>query len=259
MDKFIKIITSSEVMGSIITVLVSAIVFLIIKESTLKYIAKKRRRADERQKKRLTILNLCVSIIKYVIFIADIVIILGIFNIKVTAFLAGLGIFGIVIGLALQDLLKDFISGLFIILDTQYSVGDFVCIDDFKGEVIAVGLKTTKVRDYGGDIRMFSNRTITDIINYSQSNSKAVVMFTFSSDENLLNLEATMKELIERLKGKLPDAIGKVQYKGVEEYKDSKLVLKLTCDVKPLKQYKTENIILREAKILFDERNIKIK
>lgn len=259
MDKFIKIITSSEVMGSIITVLVSAIVFLIIKESTLKYIAKKRRRADERQKKRLTILNLCVSIIKYVIFIADIVIILGIFNIKVTAFLAGLGIFGIVIGLALQDLLKDFISGLFIILDTQYSVGDFVCIDDFKGEVIAVGLKTTKVRDYGGDIRMFSNRTITDIINYSQSNSKAVVMFTFNSDENLLNLEATMKELIERLKGKLPDAIGKVQYKGVEEYKDSKLVLKLTCDVKPLKQYKTENIILREAKILFDEKNIKIK
>lgn len=259
MDKFIKIITSSEVMGSIITVLVSVIVFLIIKESTLKYIAKKRRRADERQKKRLTILNLCVSIIKYVIFIADIVIILGIFNIKVTAFLAGLGIFGIVIGLALQDLLKDFISGLFIILDTQYSVGDFVCIDDFKGEVIAVGLKTTKVRDYGGDIRMFSNRTITDIINYSQSNSKAVVMFTFNSDENLLNLEATMKELIERLKGKLPDAIGKVQYKGVEEYKDSKLVLKLTCDVKPLKQYKTENIILREAKILFDEKNIKIK
>ena len=156
-------------------------------------------------------------------------------------------------------MLKDFIAGLFIILDTQYSVGDFVCIDDFKGEVIAVGLKTTKVRDYGGDIRMFSNRTITDIVNYSQSNSKAVVMFTLSSDENLLKLEDAMKELIKRLDGKLPDAISKVQYKGVEEYKDSKLVLKLTCDVKPLKQYKTENIILREAKILFDERDIKIK
>ena len=182
MGKAIEVILSSKVVGSIIIVLISIVVFLIIKESTLKYIAKKRRRADLRQKKRLTILNLCISIVKYVIFITDIVIILGIFDIKVTAFLAGLGIFGIVIGLALQDLLKDFIAGLFIILDTQYSVGDFVCIDDFKGEVIAVGLKTTKVRDYGGDIRMFSNRTITDIVNYSQSNSKAVVMFTFSSD-----------------------------------------------------------------------------
>lgn len=259
MGKAIEVILSSKIVGSIIIVLISIVVFLIIKESTLKYIAKKRRRADLRQKKRLTILNLCISIVKYVIFITDIVIILGIFDIKVTAFLAGLGIFGIVIGLALQDLLKDFIAGLFIILDTQYSVGDFVCIDDFKGEVIAVGLKTTKVRDYGGDIRMFSNRTITDIVNYSQSNSKAVVMFTFSSDENLLKLEDAMKELIKRLDGKLPDAISKVQYKGVEEYKDSKLVLKLTCDVKPLKQYKTENIILREAKILFDERDIKIK
>lgn len=89
---------------------------------------------------------------------------------------------------------------------------------------------------------MFSNRTITDIVNYSQSNSKAIVTFTFSSDENLLKLKDAIKELIKRLNGKLPDAISKLQYKGVEEYKDSKLVLKLT-----------------EAKILFDERNIKIK
>ena len=259
MEKVLNFILSSKVMGSILTVMISIIVFYLIKESTLEYISRKRKKADVRQKKRLTILNLSVSIIKYIIFITDVVIILGIFDVKVTAFLAGLGIFGIVIGLALQDLLKDFIAGIFIILDTQYSVGDFVSIDDFKGEVIAVGLKTTKVRDYGGDIRMFSNRTITDIVNYSQSNSKAVVLFTFSSDENLLKLESAMKELVKRLKGNLPDAISELKYKGVEEYKDSKLVLKLTCDVKPLKQYKTENKILREAKILFDELDIKIK
>ncbi len=259
MEKVLNFILSSKVMGSVLTVMISIIVFYLIKESTLEYISRKRKKADVRQKKRLTILNLSVSIIKYIIFITDVVIILGIFDVKVTAFLAGLGIFGIVIGLALQDLLKDFIAGIFIILDTQYSVGDFVSIDDFKGEVIAVGLKTTKVRDYGGDIRMFSNRTITDIVNYSQSNSKAVVLFTFSSDENLLKLESAMKELVKRLKGNLPDAISELKYKGVEEYKDSKLVLKLTCDVKPLKQYKTENKILREAKILFDELDIKIK
>ena len=68
-----------------------------------------------------------------------------------------------------------------------------------------------------------------------------------------------MEELIKRLKGKIPDAIGDIQYKGVEEYKDSDLVLKLTVNVKPLKQYKTEAIILREAKLLFDEKGVKIK
>ncbi len=259
MNNAFKILFSSELIGSILTILISIVVFYLIKESTVEYIARKRKKADGKQKKRLTLLNLCVSVLKYIIFIIDIVIILGIFGIKVTAFLAGLGIFGIVIGLALQDLLKDFIAGIFIILDTHYSVGDYVFIDDFKGEVINVGLKSTKVRDYSGDIRIFSNRNINKVINCSQANSKAVVFFTFNSDENLLTLEKAMETLIKRLKGKLPDSLADPQYKGVVEYKDSKLVLKMTCDVKPLKQYKTENLILREAKILFDECKIKIK
>lgn len=259
MEIVLNFISSSEVMGTIFTVLISIIIFCLIRESTLKYISKRRKKADDKQKKRLTILNLSVSILKYAIYLIDIIIILGIFNVKVTAFLAGLGIFGVVIGLALQDLLKDFIAGIFIILDTQYSVGDYVCIDDFKGEVIGVGLKSTKVRDYGGDIRIFSNRLVTKIINFSQSNSKTVIDFTFSSDENLLRLEDAIKELMKRCKGKLPDAIGEPRYKGVEEYGNSNLVLRITCDVKPLKQYKTENQILREAKLLFDELDIKIK
>ena len=72
-------------------------------------------------------------------------------------------------------------------------------------------------------------------------------------------LEKIMEKLIDRLKEKLPDAVGNIQYKGVEEYGDSNLVLKLTVNVKPLKQYKTESIVLREAKLLFDEEGVKIK
>ncbi len=250
---------STKVIGSIIIVIISIILFFIIKESTLSFINKKKRGANRNQKKRLTLLYITISVLKYIIFLIDIIIILGIFNINVSAFLAGLGIFGIVVGLALQDLLKDFISGIFIILDSQYNVGDYVEIDDFKGEVIGVGLKSTKVKSYNGDVRIFANRNISTVVNYSQSNSKTVILFKFSSDENLLNLEKIMEELIKRLKGKIPDAIGDIQYKGVEEYKDSDLVLKLTVNVKPLKQYKTEAIILREAKLLFDEKGVKIK
>ena len=259
MKSSINLSTYSKIFGSVLIVLISILVFYLIKETALKYINSKRRKADKAQKKRLTILYITISSIKYVIFLVDLIIILGIFKINVTAFLAGLGIFGIVIGLALQDLLKDFISGIFIILDTQYSVGDYVDINDFSGEVIGVGLKSTKIRSYNGDVRIIANRNITNVINYSHSNSNTIILFTFSSDENLLKLEDAMNELIKRLKGKIPDSVDEIEYKGVEEYKDSKLVLKLTVDVKPLKQYKAENIILREAKILFDELNIKIK
>lgn len=250
---------SSRIIGSLITVIISIIVFYIIKETVLAYIGKKKKGANRNKKKRLTLLYISVSVLKYVIFLMDIIIVLGIFNINVSASLAGLGIFGIVIGLALQDLLKDFISGIFIILDSQYNVGDYVEIDDFKGEVIGVGLKSTKVRSYNGEIKIFSNRNISTVVNYSHYNSKTVILFTFSSDEDLLKLEKIMEKLIDRLKGKLPDAVGNIQYKGVEEYGDSNLVLKLTVNVKPLKQYKTESIVLREAKLLFDEEGVKIK
>lgn len=259
MNHFVKIITSDKFIGTSIVVLLSIIIFYIIKESLLKYINKKRRKATKGQKKGLTLLYLFLSIFKYAIFLIDIVIILSIFGINVTGFVAGLGLFGIVVGLSLQDLLKDFISGIFIILDNQYAVGDYIKVGDFKGEVIGVGLKSTKIRDYSGDVKVIDNRNISEVINLSQLNSKAVILFTFSSDENLLKLEAAINQLINRLNGNLKDALGNVQYKGVEEYKDSKITLKITVDVKPTKHYSTENEILREAKLVFDENGIKIK
>lgn len=133
MNKGLKFLLSQEVLGSIIVIIVSIIVFMIIKDATLSYINKKKKNASQNKKKRLSILYFVVSILKYVIFLIDVVIILSIFDVDVSAFLAGLGLFGVVIGLALQDMLKDFIAGIFIILDSQYSVGDSVCIDDFKG------------------------------------------------------------------------------------------------------------------------------
>lgn len=259
LEKAIEFILSSKVIGSLLVVIISIILFFIIKECVLKYIEDRRSVSDHYKKKRLTILYMCVSTLKYIIFLADIIIILGIFHVDVSAFLAGLGIFGIVIGLALQDLLKDFIAGIMIILDSQYSVGDYVNIEDYDGEVIGVGLKSTKVRDYGGDIRIFSNREISKVINYSRDHSKAIIHFTFSSDENLLKLEKAMEELIKRCDKKLIDATNKLQYKGVEKFSDSELTLRLTVNVKPTKQYSTTNTILREAKILFDELDIKIK
>lgn len=258
MNKGLKFLLSQEVLGSIIVIIVSIIVFMIIKDATLSYINKKKKNASQNKKKRLSILYFIVSILKYVIFLIDVVIILSIFDVDVSAFLAGLGLFGVVIGLALQDMLKDFIAGIFIILDSQYSVGDSVCIDDFKGEVVAVWLKCTKVRNYSGDIKIFSNREINNVVNLSQSNSKAIVDFTFSSDESLVKLEEAIKELGKRLKN-IPDAVGKLEYRGIQQYGDSKIVLRVKCDTKPTKQYTVESEILREAKLLFDEMDIKIK
>lgn len=259
MNELINFLKTSEAIGSLLVVAISIVFFYIIKETALSYINKKKKSANRNKKKKLTILYLCVSSLKYIVFLVDIVIILGIFKVNVTAFLTGLGIFGIVIGLALQDLLKDFIAGITIILDSQYSVGEYISVDGWKGEVIGVGLKSTKVRDYEGNIKIFANRNVEEIINFSHYNTKCVIEFTFSSDENLVKLEEAMEELIKRCSPKIKDTTDKLKYKGVQEYKDSKLILRLTIDVKPAKQAAIEKVIYREAKLLFDEREIKIK
>lgn len=254
-----KLVTSTKFWSVIILVLGTIIFYQAIDYSLKKYINSKKKRATLAQKKRFTILTLCCSCLKYILALMDIVMILGLFGIKVTAFLAGLGIIAIVVGLALQDLLKDFIAGLFIILDDQYNVGDTVEIDGFKGDVIAVGLKSTKIKNYEGDIRIYSNKNISDIVNYSKHLSKAIVDFTFSSDEDLIKLEEAIDEVVKVCNEKVEDLMGRVHYKGIQLYDSGKITLRVNADVRALKQFSAESTIMREAKLIFDKRGIKIK
>ncbi len=262
MNEIWEFIVGNKVLLSLIIVILSIIIFYIIKEAALKYIQKKRRHASKLKRKALTLLYLLLSTLKYAVFLVDIILILGIFGLDVTGFLAGLGLFGIVIGLSLQDLLKDFISGIFIILDEQYSVGDYVEIDSFKGEVVGIGLKSTKIRDYSGDVMIIANRKIGEVKNLSKMNSKVISVFSFSSDMSLIKLEKAMKVLISQLnknKKIKEDIVREFEYKGVEDYGDSTISLKITADVKPHAQKIAEAEVLRCAKLVFDAAKIQIK
>ena len=101
-------------------------------------------------KRKVTVVNLFKNIIKYVIAIIVIILILNLYGINTTSIIASLGVAGVVVGLAFQDIVKDFLAGIFIIFDNAYAVGDWVEINGFKGEVISLGLKTTKVKAYTG-------------------------------------------------------------------------------------------------------------
>ena len=99
------------------------------------------------KKKRKTIVNLISNIFKYAVFIIAIFSILNLYGVNTKALFASLGVVGAVLGLALQDTIKDFISGITIIMDNYFVVGDIITFNDFTGEVIDMGLKTTKVKN----------------------------------------------------------------------------------------------------------------
>lgn len=258
-EVFEKVFLSIQFWGILITVILTIFIYNLLSSWTRKYIERKKHRASAIQKRKFTLMTLCVSLLKYIFVLIDAIIILGMFGVKVTAFLAGLGIVAVVVGLALQDMLKDLIAGLFIILDDQYNVGDIVEIDGFRGTVSSVGLKSTKVKNYLGDVRVYANRNIGDIINYSKVSSKTTVDFTFPSDIDLKKVEKALDKVIKVCNEKIDDLVEEVHYKGVQEYNDGKITLRLNADVKPLKQYSAKSTILREAKLIFDEMGIKIK
>lgn len=157
-----------EVVAPILIVAIFFIVYSIIVKVIKKVTKIKLSYADEKRKKTIT--NLIINIIRFLFISIAILMILNVYNIDTTALIASFGTVGIVAGLALQDTMKDFLSGLTIIFENQYSVGDTVTINGFKGEVLSIGLKSTRLKAYTGEVMIIANRNIGEVINHSIEN-----------------------------------------------------------------------------------------
>ena len=209
-------------------------------------------------KKAQTVLALSKAIMKYVIMIVAFLAILTVYGVNVASIIAGLGLIGAVVGLALQDILKDVFAGMSIILENQYAIGDNIEIDEFRGEVISLGLKTTKVKNYQGAIKVFANRNITEVINYSLASSLAIVDVSIAYEEDLKKVEKVLNDLAEELTSSLEKLEGPVEVLGITNLSDSSVVYRLTVKTEPLENFQIERKIRRAIKDRFELKKIKI-
>ena len=146
---------------SLLTVVIAIILYKIIMKAIEKTIGKNK---IFKNKKVNTYIELAKSISRYVFGVIIAIIILKIFGIDVSSILAGIGIIGVIIGLAIQDFLKDIIRGSSIISDNYFSVGDIVKYKDVEGKILVVGLKSTKIQELStGNIYSIANRNIEEI------------------------------------------------------------------------------------------------
>ncbi len=212
----------------------------------------------EQSQKIKTIQMITLNISKYLITILVVLAILALYGVNVKSILAGLGIGTAIIGLAFQDLAKDIIAGIFIITENQYEVGDTIEIDGFMGEVISVGLKTTKIKNFKGAVKIVSNRNMDKIINYSLNNSLAVIEVGVSYDHSPKEVESVLNNLFKKLEGSIAEVKGEYQILGIEQLADSSVIYKIAVEVEPMQQFVVERKLRREIKLAFDEANIKI-
>lgn len=243
----------------IIYIFVGIIAQLIIKKFIEKVLILKKGNLNKAQNQKIkTIKTVILNLSKYIISILIILAILSVYGVNVKSILAGLGIGTAIIGLAFQDLAKDIIAGIFIIIEDQYEVGDTIEIDGFMGEVTFVGLKTTRIKNYKGAVKIISNRNMDKIINYSLNNSLAIVDVGVSYDHSPKEVEEVLEKMFTKIEKNIDCAVSPFKIMGINELDSSSVIYRISIEVEPMKHIDIERYIKREIKIAFDEANIKI-
>ena len=237
-----------EVIGPIVVILSCLLIYHLIKKIISKMMKVKLSRIDQRRQKTINVLIL--NIIKYFL--------LSMLGVNMNAVVASLGVVGVVVGLAFQDILKDFLSGISIIVEDQYKIGDTVTINDFKGEVLAIGFRTTRLKAYTGEVMIISNRNIQKVINHSFKSSKAIVDVMVSYEEDLLKVEKVLSEVCDKLSNEIKGLKSKIEILGINELGDSGITYRIVVDTKPMKHLEIKRLILREIKMTFDKNKIDI-
>lgn len=258
---FLETILIKEVIGPLWVIVISLLLYYFIKYIIKKAFKLTKEHLNNRHinKRRQTMLcNLLINIIKYLILIIDVIIILNIFGINTTGIITSLGVVGVVAGLALQDILKDFIAGFTIMLENQYTVGDTVTIGSFQGEVISLSLKTTKLKALTGEVNIIANRNIASVINHSIQNSLAVVNVSIDHNENIDKVYKILNKLFERLNTEISDLKGKISIAGIDNLNYNSIDIMISVETKPMKHLMVQRILLKEIKDEFDKNKIMI-
>ncbi len=209
-------------------------------------------------KKVMTVTKLLLSFLKWVVAIAAVFVILGEWGANTTFMWASAGIATLIIGLGSQALVADILAGIFIVFEGDFQVGDIVVIDGWRGEVLAIGVRTTKLIDAGGNIKIVNNSDIRSIINQTQELSIAKCYVGIGYEARIENVEAVIADNIESLKEKIPDIVEGPYYKGVSELADSSVNLLFVAKCHENDIYQVQRDLNREIKIMFDNNNVNI-
>lgn len=211
-----------------------------------------------KKKKNQMVKDLFKNISTYFGVIAATFLILNAWGVDTPTLLAGAGIIALAISFGAQGLIEDVISGLFIIFEKQFAVGDVVEINGFRGTVVSLGIRITKIEDVRGDIKLINNSDIRGAINTSCHLSLAICDVSISYDEDIKKVEEILLKELPKLKEIIKEIAEGPIYRGVQALGESSVVLQIYAKTKEVSRFQVQRDLNRAIKIIFDENKIKI-
>ena len=177
-----------------------------------------------------TVGHLLISVVKYGGVLVAVFYCLYLLGIDSTRLLASAGILSLIVGLGAQSLIKDIIAGIFIVFEGEFRVGDIVTIGDYRGTVMDIGLRTTKILGVDGNIKIYNNSDITGVLNMTQEASWAMTYIDIEYGQDLNYVEEVLNRELPKLRSANKLITGGPTYLGVQSLKDSGVELLIACN-----------------------------
>ncbi|ATP42307.1 mechanosensitive ion channel protein MscS [Solibacillus sp. R5-41] len=251
-SEFLDYITSQKFWDLIITASFKILAILIISYLAV-FIGKKMItrifliRVHTNERRQLTIVKLMQSVLSYLVYFSAIMGILSVINIDVAGLLAGAGIASVAIAFGAQSLVKDIITGFFIILEEQFSVGDYVRINAAEGTVMEIGLRTTKIKGITGEQFIIPNGTINDVTNFSINNSKAMIDMQVALEADIEKVQKVIQTYLDTLPKQYEELVSTPLFIGVINTTSTEAMIRISLETLPLQQYAISRIIRKDV------------
>ena len=241
---------------SMVFEVVVAIAFVILLENLILCMLTIVKKIGGRAQTLSTVIS---SLVRYAAVIIGACWSLSIIGVDVSTIFASLGIVALILGFGAESLVADLVTGVFILFENQFNVGDIIEVSGFRGTVKEIGIRTTSLEDTGKNVKIINNADLKDILNRSNQRSVAVSEICVSYDTDLDALEEILKDILAKIKEENKDIFSdRVEYIGVEELSDSWIRLKFVADVEEKDIYAGKRRLNKCLKQAFDKANINI-
>lgn len=239
-----------NILESIAVILFMGIVFYVLSVLVKMFI--------KNDNRGTTIIVLITAIIRFACMVIAAILVLAAWNVPTPTILAGAGIAGLAVSFGAQGILEDVFAGLSIIFEKQFLVGDFVEVDGFRGEVLEIGTRNTRIRNIYGNILIMANSDIREIINLSAELSYAISEVGVEYNADLNKLEEVIVNSFETIQERIPEILDIPRYDGVDELGDSAVIVRVIAHCEEKNRLQVRRELNKELKQILDANGFNI-
>ena len=257
-DNIWNVSASVESLKAQLPTIIQSLVYICLIVAISKLLRRIFKSQIEKSDRAKTVMTLFDGLVKYGSAIAIIILILKACGVDTAALIASVGVLTLIVGLGAQTLIADIIAGVFIIFENEFNTGETISIDGFRGKVTEIGIRTTKLLDAAGNIKIINHSNIVNVVNLSRELSLAVVDCDFPYDVPIEHIENLFEKKFPMIAEKIPAIVEGPFYKGVTLYKDSNVTVKIVAKCLEEDRFQVQRDLMREYRAILTEEGIDI-